>query len=135
MVTLVEGGRDVASRALGGELTPAQRTLRARMAAYTLHSTRDSRETTRPALDAFMARFEREVDPDGILTRAERSRRAEAARRAYFTKLAYKSARCAKRSATSLSPDRSTDRDQSEPIAGAHTTMGCPGGSSAALAP
>jgi hypothetical protein len=89
----VEERRGAADRAGRGELTPAQRTLRARMAAYTLHATHDSRETTRPARDAFMARFEREVDPDGVLPNVERGCRAEAAKRAYFTRLAYKSAR------------------------------------------
>ncbi len=44
-------------------LTPAERVLRARMAAYALHARHDPRETTRPA------------------------------RRAYFTRLAYLSAR------------------------------------------
>jgi hypothetical protein len=39
-----------------------------------------------------MARFEQQVDPDGLLTPAERQRRAEAARRAYFAGLAFRSA-------------------------------------------
>jgi len=61
------------------------------MAAYRLHATHDPRETTRPARAAFMARFEREVDPDGPLPEAERRRRAEAAKKAYFSGLALKS--------------------------------------------
>lgn len=85
----VEEWPDVTGEGRGGELTPAQRVLRARIAAYTLHATHDSRELTRPARDAFMARFEREVDPDAVLPRGERSRRAEAAKRAYFTRLAF----------------------------------------------
>jgi hypothetical protein len=39
-----------------------------------------------------MARFEREVDPDGVLTLAERAKRAEHAKKAYFQRLALKSA-------------------------------------------
>lgn len=39
-----------------------------------------------------MQRFEREVDPDGILAPDERARRAESKRRAYFQRLALKSA-------------------------------------------
>jgi hypothetical protein len=39
-----------------------------------------------------MSPFETEVDPDGVLPKAERDRRAAAARRAYFTKLAIASA-------------------------------------------
>jgi hypothetical protein len=63
------------------------------MAAYCLHAQRDPRETTQAARDSFMARFERQVDPDNLLPPAERQRRAEAAKKAYFLKLALKSAR------------------------------------------
>ena len=82
-----------------GELTPEQRVLRARMAAYRLHATHDPRETTRKAREAFAGRFEREVDPDGVLPPAERARRAEATRRAYFTGLALRSSRARRRQA------------------------------------
>lgn len=40
-----------------------------------------------------MAKFEREVDPDGILPPDERARRADHKRRAYFLKLSLKSAK------------------------------------------
>ena len=63
------------------------------MAAYTLHSKFDPRETTRAARAAFEDRFVREVDPDRTLPEAERQRRAAAARKAYFTRLAYLSAK------------------------------------------
>jgi len=43
--------------------------------------------------DGLMRKFEREVDPDGTLSEAERARRAKAARRLHFTKLAYASAK------------------------------------------
>ena len=76
-----------------GGLTPTQRSLRARIAAYSLHASHDPRETTKPARDAFLARFERDVDPDNRLSAAERRRRAEAAKRAYFTALALKSSK------------------------------------------
>ena len=46
-------------------MTPVERSLRARMAAYSLHAQRDPRETTSAARAAFLDRFEREVDPDG----------------------------------------------------------------------
>jgi hypothetical protein len=74
-------------------LSPSERSLRARLAAHTMHATHDSREITKPARDAFLARFEREVDPDGKLPEAERRRRAEQAKRAYFTRLAFQSAK------------------------------------------
>jgi len=72
-------------------LNPSERVLRARLAAYTLHAKYDSRETTAAARAAFLDRFARQVDPEGVLPLQER-RRAEAARKAYFTRLALKSA-------------------------------------------
>lgn len=74
-------------------LTPSERSLRARLAAHAMHAQHDSRETSRAGRAAFLERFEREVDPEGILSEAERKRRAEHARRAYMAKLALKSAR------------------------------------------
>lgn len=71
--------------------TPAQRTLQARIAAYRMHSMHDPRDTAREAR-AFLAKFEREVDPDNRLPEPERRRRAEAAKKAYFNALALKSA-------------------------------------------
>jgi hypothetical protein len=71
--------RDPASR--------ADRSLRARLAAYAMHARHDARETTANGRAAFLARFEREVDPDGRLDPAERRRRAELARRFYFARL------------------------------------------------
>jgi hypothetical protein len=68
------------------------------MAAYTRWSrTSDPSAATAPARASFNARFEREVDPDGTLPAAERTRRAEYARKAYFTGLAYKSAKARRR--------------------------------------
>lgn len=66
--------------------------LRGRIGAHQLHATHDSRETTASARAAFLARFEREVDPDGVLDPAERARRAGHARSAYFARLALLSA-------------------------------------------
>jgi hypothetical protein len=74
-------------------LTPSERVMRARMAAYMLHARYDPRETTKAARRAFNRRFVDQVDPDGRLPERERQRRAEAARRAYFVRLAYLSAR------------------------------------------
>jgi len=75
-------------------LSPAERSLRAKLAAHTLHAkVADASAHTAPARQAFLDRFEREVDPDGNLTPAERARRAEHARKAYFADLAFKSAK------------------------------------------
>jgi hypothetical protein len=73
-------------------MTPAQRSLRSRLAAHTLHATHDSRSLTEPARKAFLNKFEREVDPEGVLPVTERHRRAEHARKAYMARLALKSA-------------------------------------------
>lgn len=74
-------------------LTPAQRSLRARIGAYAQHARHDTRETTAAARAAFLARFENQVDPDRQLEPDERERRALAARRQHFAELAYRSAR------------------------------------------
>lgn len=73
-------------------MTAEERSLRARIAAYSLHSKYDSSDITRAARAAFLARFENEVDPFGVLSDSERQRRAEAAKKAYFHRLAAKSA-------------------------------------------
>ena len=54
--------------------------------------TRIARGTTNtaPAVAAFQSKFEREVDPDGVLDPDERERRAAAARSAHYTRLAHK---------------------------------------------
>lgn len=75
-------------------LTPAQRSLRSRIGAHrSWANTTDRAARTKPARDAAMARFEREVDPEGVLSPEVRAQRAEAARKAYYAQLAYKSAR------------------------------------------
>jgi hypothetical protein len=75
-------------------LTPEQRSLRARIASHTSWAnTEDPAARTAPARSAFFDRFERQVDPDGVLDPADRRRRAEHARKAYMQGLALKSAR------------------------------------------
>ena len=85
------------------ERTAAERSLRARLAAYAMHAQHDSRQTSANGRAAFLGRFEQEVDPDGVLEPEERRRRAEQARRLYFTRLslAAAKARQAKRAAKS----------------------------------
>lgn len=74
----------------------SDRKLRAKLAAHSRWANTpedERREQSRRAREAFDARFEREVDPDGTLPPAERARRAEHARKAYFYRLALKSAK------------------------------------------
>ena len=61
--------------------------------ACMLTNTEDPEARTRPARDAFRAKFEAEVDPEGILEPAERARRAEHARQAHYKRMALKSAK------------------------------------------
>ncbi|HLS55716.1 MAG TPA: hypothetical protein VK052_06545 [Zeimonas sp.] len=63
-----------------------------RIGAHVLHATYDSTALTAAARAAFLARFERDVDPDGVLPAEERRRRAAHARRAYMARLAARSA-------------------------------------------
>ncbi len=74
-------------------LSPEERSQRARLAAHARWARTDARQATQPGRDAFMARFEREVDPDGTLDPVERLRRAGHARTAYFLRMSLKSAK------------------------------------------
>lgn len=78
-----------ARRVEHSRLTPQQRSQRARIAAAARWAKADPSEGTAAARAAFLARFEAEVDPDGVLPVGERARRAESARRAYFQRMAY----------------------------------------------
>jgi hypothetical protein len=81
-------------------LTSSQRQLRARLAAHSLHARGGT--STAAGTAAFLARFEREVDPEGTLRPEDRARRAEHARKAYMTGLALKASRA--KSASEKSP-------------------------------
>jgi hypothetical protein len=87
-------------------LTPAQRKLRAQIAANTRWSQEDPAPTAARGQAGLQARFEREVDPGGTLPPAERGRRAEAAKRAHFQRLALASAkaRAARKTAGEATP-------------------------------
>ena len=69
-------------------MTPAQRSIRARIGALSLHA--QGGTNTAPARAAFDRRFLDEVDPERVLPESERQRRAELARKAYFSRLALK---------------------------------------------
>ena len=58
------------------------------MAANIRSARYEGSEIVAPARKGFEAKFEREVDPDGVLPKAERQRRAKAAMRAHMQKLA-----------------------------------------------
>lgn len=82
------------------KLTPQLRKLRAEIAAYSRWAMTDDRAAaTAPARKAALDRFEKQVDPEGTLTPAERAKRAESARKTYFRQLAFKSAKARRRRA------------------------------------
>lgn len=74
--------------------------LRGRIGAHTLHARYDSRAITRAARQKFLATFDAQVDPEGLLSPEERSRRAAQARKAHFVRLAYLSANSRRRRAS-----------------------------------
>jgi hypothetical protein len=82
-------------------LSPAQRTLRARIGAHKLHASRDSRELTAPARAAFLDKFRRQADPESKLPVAERERRALQLRKAYYAQLAFRSSKARTKKRTS----------------------------------
>lgn len=82
------------------ELSPEQRSLRARMGAYAVMAKHGRHEITKaaraanPSSDAY---WRARVDRDGLLSEAERATRAEDAKKSYFAGLALKSARARKK--------------------------------------
>lgn len=74
-------------------LTPAQRKLRAQIAANIRWSREDPQANAARGQAGLQARFEREVDPSNELPLPERLRRAEAVRKAHMQRLALSSSR------------------------------------------
>jgi len=75
-------------------LTPGEKSLRGRLAAHAKWAKEpDATAATAAAREAFLSRFETQVDPENKLTPQERTRRAEHARKAYFLRLAMRSAK------------------------------------------
>ena len=71
---------------------PMSTTERARIAALTRHAFGDTQQATAPARANFLARFEHEVDPEGVLPPDDRARRAGRLLQAHMIRLAAKSA-------------------------------------------
>lgn len=80
---------------MSSNLSPSQRSLRARIANAARLAQYDARDLTRDATAASPARLSywtRRVDPNLELDEVERERRAQSAKRAHFLTLAAKSA-------------------------------------------
>lgn len=87
---------------MASRATPQERTVQARAAALqSWANTGNPSARTVRARGAFRARFEREVDPEGVLDPPERARRGEYARKAYMARLALKSAQARRKRAQS----------------------------------
>ena len=70
---------------------PLDRSTIAKVAAHERWAAEsDAAAATASARKAFLERFEREVDPAGVLDPVERARRAEHARKAFFLRLSLK---------------------------------------------
>jgi hypothetical protein len=79
-------------------LTPQQRRRRARIAAHaSWAATPDRKARTAAGTQAFLRRFERLVDPEGVLPEEIRTAMAHHARIAYMLQLAEKSAAARRR--------------------------------------
>lgn len=75
-------------------MTAQQRSRRARIAAHASWArTSDRTARTAAGTTAFLARFERQVDPDGVLPAEVRAEMARHARTAYMLQLAERSRR------------------------------------------
>jgi len=72
-------------------MTSEQRSLRSRLGAYTVHSR--GLTDTEPTRAAFMARFEREVDPESKLSSAKGQSEPRRLGRPTLTRLAFRSFR------------------------------------------
>jgi hypothetical protein len=84
-----------------GELTPSERSLRARLAVHASWArTSDRSARTAPARRAALQRFERQVDPEGVLPPVERARRAEQAMRSHMSRMALRSVQARRRMAS-----------------------------------
>lgn len=87
----------------------------ARIAAHDSWARTDDRAArTAPARKALLDRFEQQVDPEGLLTPAERTIRAGHARKAYFARLALKSAQSRRRAAEARASIPELERQAAE---------------------
>jgi hypothetical protein len=81
--------------------TPAERAMHSRAASHARWAHEGDRTAaTAPARAGMQARFEKQVDPDGLLDPVERAKRAESARKAYFADLTRRSIAARRRKKT-----------------------------------
>ena len=91
-------------------LTPAERSLRGKLASYeSWANTKDRTARTARGRAAQLARFEKLVDPDGTMSPEARAKAAEAAKQAHYTRMAWLSAKARRerrKATTRRAPDK-----------------------------
>lgn len=96
-------------------MSTSEKHLSASIAAHeSWANTPDRSARTAPARAAMLAKFEREVDPDGTMPEDERKLRAAHKRKAYFQRLALKSARARRRASAMLTEAAQAERELRE---------------------
>lgn len=81
-------------------LTPEEMSLRGKLAAHVMWSKVPDRSArTAPGRAAFDARFEKQVDPGGVMDPETRRKAAESAKKAHFARMAFRSAQVRSRKA------------------------------------
>jgi hypothetical protein len=91
-------------------LTPAERSLRGKLASYeSWANTKDRTARTARGRAAQLARFEKLVDPDGTMSPEARAKAAEAAKQAHYTRMALLSAK-ARRERRKVTTGRTPDK-------------------------
>ncbi len=96
-------------------LTPAERSIRGGIAAYTrwAHTSKPERQrAAQRGQDGLTARFEAEIDPDGVLEPDELAMRVENLRRAHMKRLALASAKARRAQANPAVAPRAARQDR-----------------------
>jgi hypothetical protein len=94
---------------------PAERSLAAALAAHSSWAvTADPVARTAPARAASAGRFEREVDPDGVLDPADRARRAAHARRAHYLRMQLRSVESRRKASALLAAAEAAEAELAE---------------------
>lgn len=91
---------------------PATRSMAAAIGAHaSWAATADPVARTAPARAALVAKFEREVDPEGVLDPVERARRASHARSAHYLRLQLRSVESRRKAADLLAAARAAEAE------------------------
>jgi len=93
------------------ELTSRRAQQLGRIGAHVLHSRYDSRDIAARARRGLEAKFEREADPDGVLSPEERRKRAYHLRQAHYARLSAMGAAARRKGAEQRRKKRQRDTE------------------------